>query len=167
MFHFDRFGPDPVALSRETVVASEARLVFDPNAEMDLTVRRSERTPSNGAAIPTLVICGKNRAPDDWLGLEIDLPGPAHDVEMTARNYPAHRLFPRLHFDTPQGTRHLDLPDVAASDQFATRVFSAGSWLGTPALDQARKLRLTVLIPSTPWFAMEIQPIRIHSLSHA
>ena len=121
MLDFMQFGTDAVPLLPGAVIGDGVRVVFDPDASMVITVRRAERHQPAGRTMPTLVLRGEERAPEDWLGVEIDLPGPAYDVELTARNYPVHRLFPRLHYDHAGGTGHVDLPDVAASDAFATR----------------------------------------------
>lgn len=167
MLQFDHFGPEPVPVRPGAALGPDVRLVFDAGAAMVLTVRRAERQMVGGRMVPTLVLRGDNRAADDWLGLEIDLPHQAHDVELTARNYPVHRLFPRLHYDHGGGTGHVDLPDVAASDAFATRLFPAVWWTGNAAVTAASAWRLTVLIPSTSWFAMEIQGIAVREVAHA
>ncbi|MEM1300921.1 MAG: hypothetical protein AAGH68_16755 [Pseudomonadota bacterium] len=167
MLDFNQFGTDAVPVLPGAVIGDGVRVVFDPDASMLLTARRAERDLPGRRTTPTLVLRGENRAPDDWLGVEIDLPSPAHDVALTARNYPVHRLFPRLHYDHPGGTGHVDLPDVAASDTFATRIFDARTWSDAHRIASARALRLTVLIPSTPWFAMEIESIKLHTVAHA
>ena len=167
MLNFEQFGTDPSAFLPAHEIGPNVRLVFDPAASMALTVRRSTRLLQDGGHVPTLVIRGSDRAPEDWFGIEIDLPHPAHDVELTGRNYPVHRLFPRLHYDYPGGSGHMDLADVAASDAFATRLFSARDWADDPTIARANALRLTILVPSTPWFAMEIQAVEIREVAHA
>ena len=72
-----------------------------------------------------------------------------------------------LHYDHAGGTGHVDLPDVAASDAFATRSFDARNWLDAHGIATASALRLTILVPSTPWFAMEIQSIALREVAHA
>lgn len=167
MLNFNQFGPDPTAFLPGDEIGPGVRLVFDPAASMELNVRQSARSLPGGRAAPTLVIHGRDRAPDDWFGLEIDLPDINHDVELTARNYPVHRLFLRIHYDSLGGDGHIDLADVAASDAFASRLFPAQSWTEAATAARALALRLTILIPSTPWFAMEIQAITLREVAHA
>ena len=80
-----------------------------------------------------------------------------------------HRLFPRLHFDVLGKIEHLDLAHVAAHDAFATRYFDAAEWREAPIFRDGapNQVRLTVLVPSTPWFAMEIERIEIHGAQDA
>lgn len=167
MLHFEEFGGEPEPLAPGALIGRGVRLVFDPDAAMALSIRRAARTRPFGPTQPTLVVSGQNRAPEDWLGLEIDLPSPSADLSLTLRNYPANRLFPRLHYDFGNEVRHLDLADVAASDSFATRLFASASWAAAPGITAAMGLRLTVLIPSSPWFAMEIAGIETRETVHA
>lgn len=167
MLDFEKFGPDPVPVLPDTELGAGVRLVFDDDAAMALTVRCGTHDQGGGSSAPTLVLRGENRAPDDWLGLEIDIPHWAHDVEITARNYPVQRLFLRLHFDHSGRYRHLDLPDVASSDMLSTRVLQARLWQRDDVMAADSALRLTVLIPSTPWFAMELQSIVLRELADA
>ena len=168
ILHFDQFAPEGRTVEPDAEIGPGMRLVYDAACPMDIRVRLSERVMTAGECAPTLVIHGRDRAPDDWFGLEIDLPDAAHDIALTARNYPSYRLFPRLHFEEAGGrTGHIDLPDVAASGAFATRILSARLWADHPGITEARNLRLTLLIPSTQWFVMEIQEIRIKAVAHA
>ncbi|MFK7941747.1 MAG: hypothetical protein AB8B85_02355 [Paracoccaceae bacterium] len=167
MLNFDSFGREPVLVTPGAEIGPGLRLVFDRAAKMELSVRQSERQLASGRVLPTLLLHGKDRAPDDWFGIEIDLPSAKHDVNLTVRNYPVHRLFPRLHYDRPAGQGHMDLTDVAASDAFATRHFEAREWADRQDIATASDLRLTVLVPSTPWFAMEIQAIVLREIVRA
>lgn len=157
MLDFDAFPESARAVGPHTTVGHGVSLVWDPSAAMRVTVRRGQPM---GRDAPSLIVRGENRAEDDWFAVELDLPVAARHVSLTARNYPAHRLFPRMHYDVAGETRHMDLADVAAPDGFDTRHFEAAAWAEalTPLPDA---LRLTFLIPSTPWFAMEIAGLRI------
>ena len=165
MLFFDQFTATPVAVTPDTVIGAGVKLVFDQSARMRCGLRRSQWRDPTGQNRPTLVIAGERRAPDDWLGLEIALPPTAGAVTLTCRNYPAHRLFPRLHFDVLGRIEHLDLAHVAASDVFATRRFDAAEWQEQPIFRDGAPdgVRLTILVPSSPWFAMEIQTIEIEN----
>ena len=163
MLWTDQFGEEPVATAPDLEIGEGIKLVYELDSRMQCTVRRSSRVLPSGAPCPTLVIDGSQRAPDDWFGIEIELPPQTSGVTMTCRNYPVHRLFPRLHFDVLGETQHLDLAHVAAHDAFATRLFDAAEWREAPIFRDGEPddVRLTVLVPSTPWFAMEIQAIEV------
>lgn len=163
MLFFDQFQETAVEVQPDQPIGPGVALVYGAASAMTCTLRRSFRQGrlSNGA--PTLVIAGKNRAPDDWFGIEITVPATSQGVAITARNYPVHRLFPRVHFEVLGKTEHLDLADVAASDSFATRYFDAAEWQDAALFRDcgAETARLTLLIPSTPWFVMEVQEITV------
>lgn len=163
MLFFDHFTEAQTAIAPGQQIGPGLTLVYDTASAMECTVRRSRRRDRLGADAPTLVIDGRARAPEDWFGIEIDLPRACNAVAITGRNYPVHRLFPRLHFEVLGKTEHLDLADVAASDSFATRYFDAREWREVPLFRDsgAESARLTVLVPSSPWFVMEIQDIRL------
>ena len=157
------FSDTPGPLAPDTRIAHGVALVFSPDATMRCTARRSLwHSPCDGGC-PTLLISGEDRAPGDWFGVEMTLPLDARSVSLTCRNYPVHRLFPRLHFDVQGRVQHLDLAHVAAHDRFATRRFNAAEWLEQPAFRDCapEALRLTILVPSSPWFAMEFARIEI------
>ena len=161
MLDFDRFGPDPQSVPPGSEIGSGIRLAYDRDSKMVLGVRRTERLLACGQAVPTLHIHGQNRAPEDWFGIEIWLPHAETDITMTARNYPAQRLFPRFYYQTGKKTGYVDLPDAAASDSFHTRLFEARRWAGGLPSSQISKTRLSILVPSTVWFVMEIQDITL------
>lgn len=169
MLFFDQFTETPCAVAPGQPIGPGLSLVYDTASAMDCSVRRSARRDRIGAGAPTLVIDGRERAPQDWFGIEIEVPRHCDMVALTGRNYPVHRLFPRLHFEVLGKTEHLDLADVAASDSFATRYFDAREWRDDPLFRDsgAETARLTVLIPSTFWFVMEIQEIRLDGAGDA
>ena len=158
-----RFSDAPAPIVPDTRIAPGVALVFSPDAAMRCTARRSHWSDPGAGGCPTLLISGENRAAEDWFGVEITLPLDTRTVALTCRNYPVHRLFPRLHFDAHGRVEHLDLAHVAAHDRFATRRFDAAEWREQPAFRDSAPtaLRLTILVPSSPWFAMEIARIQI------
>ena len=161
--NFAGFGQEAAPVAPDAAIAPGVSLVFSAEAKMHCTVQRGLWRDPMGAERPTLLIRGENRAPDDWFGIEITLPAHAEAITITCRNYPVHRLFPRLHFDVLGRVEHLDLAHVAAHDAFATRRFDATEWRETPLFRDGapEAIRLTVLVPSSPWFAMEIGDISI------
>ena len=127
---------------------------------MVCTVARASAPDAYGTPVETLKIAGANRRDEEWFGVEVDLTEDTEELSMTLRIYPAIRLFPRIHFDLGAETRHVDLPDVAASDSFATRHFQAMQWQSHIAWPRgARRPRMTLLVPSTPWFILEMMSI--------
>ncbi len=157
MLDFDAFPEAACAVGPHTTVGRGVSLVWNAASAMRVTVRGGQPM---GRTAPSLIVRGENRAQDDWFAVELDLPVRTRTVSLTARNYPAHRLFPRMHYDVAGETRYLDLADVAATDGFGTRHFDAAEWAKVLATSPDA-LRMTLLVPSTPWFAMEIAGLRI------
>ncbi len=169
MLAYDEFTEEPQSITPGTEIGPAVKLVFDHSAAMTCTVQRSSRKGMLGQPEPTLVIRGQDRAQPDWFGVELWVPPSVAKATMIARNYPVHRLFPRLHFDTGGKTYFVDLPDVASSDSFAARTFDLRNWCEDPAFwnNAPGRMRLTILVPSTPWFAMEIAGIETEERAYA
>ena len=142
------------------MIGEGVRLLHDADARMVCTISRGTSQDAFGKPADTLKIAGANRRSEEWFGIEIDLTDETDELSITLRVYPAIRLFPRLHFDLGTETRHVDLPDVAASDSFAARHLQARQWRSQNTWpDGAARPRMTLLVPSTPWFILELMSI--------
>lgn len=160
MLSFSQYQNEPTIISHREVIGDGVCLLHDANARMVCTIERSTAQDAFGEAQPTLRIAGANRRSDEWFGLEIDLTAETDLIALKLRAYPALRLFPRLHFDLGPEVRHLDLPDIAACDVFASIYFQDKQWrshIGWP--EGAARPRLMLLVPSTPWFIFELMSI--------
>lgn len=152
-------GADHAPLPAEAALGEGIKVIYDPAS----TLRCSVRAAPCGTGI---ILHGDNRAPEDWFGVELDLPIDTTAVRITCRNYPAERLFPRIFYDRGiQVGVPVDLPDVAASVQIAERVLDARLWSDDAGLAVAPldALRLALFVPSSKWFAMEIRSIVVET----
>lgn len=160
MITFSQYSDDPTVISHSESIGDGVRLLHGPDARMVCTVARSDAETPFGTRQDTLRIAGANRKPEEWFGIEIDLTPETIELAIALRVYPAIRLFPRVHFNLEKDVRHVDLPDVAASDSFATRFFPAHQWRAHPEWpSKATQPRMLLLVPSTPWFILELMEI--------
>ncbi len=165
MLDCEKYGETPVPIRAGERIGADVLLAFEPDTKMQCRVCRRSR---DGA--PTLLIRGEERAEQDWFGVEVMLPPDAHTITVTARNYPADRLYPRLHMRGADGKPfHLNLPDQAAADHFVERRFALRELFPDPAFwtSGITMHRLTILVPPSPWFVMEIADIHLLELADA
>ncbi len=142
------------------MIGDGVRLLHDPSARMVCMIQRSGADDAYGDAQDTFRIVGANRHAEEWFGIEIDLNQETDLLDLSLRVYPALRLFPRLHFDLGTHTRHLDLSDIAVCDGFAGIQFRAEQWRTRAEWPVgAKRPRVTLLVPSTPWFILELMSI--------
>lgn len=159
MLNYDEYGESPAPIQAGERIGKDVLLAYEPGTEMRCSVRRHDHDGT-----PTLLIRGENRAEHDWFGVEVMLGATAGAILMTARNYPAERLYPRLHMTGPDGKPfHLNLPDQAAADHFTERRFDLRELCPDPAFwaSGVTLHRLTILVPPSPWFVMELAEIKV------
>ncbi len=168
LLYFSQYSQEPTLISHVERIGEGIRLLYDPAAELVCTVARSEVADHFGAVNSSLKISGANRKPEEWFGIEIDLTPETTELAVALRVFPALRLFPRIHFNLGNDVRHVDLADVAASDSFSTRYFRSKQWRSLsewPA--KATSARMLLLIPSTPWFILELAGIERRAVDDA
>ena len=168
MLNYTQYSEDPTIISHVERIGEGVRLLHDPNAAMVCTVARSDCQDFFGNNKPSLKISGANRKSEEWFGLEIDLTLDTAEISLDLRVFPAVRLYPRMYFDLDDEVRYFDLPDVSASDSFATRVFHARQWRSHPEWSvKAKSPRILLLVPSTPWFILESAELKCRALDDA
>lgn len=168
MLDFSLYEATPTVISHVERIGDGVRLLFDAEAKMVCTVARAEVTNHFNQQQECLRISGANRKPDEWFGIEVDMTRETVELALSLRVYPAIRLFPRVHFNIGEEVRHVDLPDVAASDSFATRFFNAHQWHSHREWpSSATRPRMLLLVPSTPWFILEITDIERKAVDDA
>lgn len=168
MLDFSLYERDPTVISHLERIGEGVRLLFDADAKMVCTVARSQIVNHFDEPQDCLRISGANRKADEWFGIEIDMTPETVELALTLRVFPAIRLFPRVHFDLENDVRHVDLPDVAASDSFATRFFNARQWRSHSEWPStAIRPRMLLLVPSTPWFILEMTEIERKAVDDA
>ena len=168
MLNFAQYSNEPTVISHVEHIGEGARLLHDPKAELVCTVARSEFRDHFKKNKPSLKISGANRKSEEWFGIEIDLTRETTELSLELRLFPALRLFPRIHFNLGDEVRHVDLPDVAACDSFATRFFRAKQWRSHPEWPaKATSPRMLLLVPSTPWFILELAGLERRAVDDA
>lgn len=168
MLNFLLYDATPTVISHREAIGDGVRLLFDPNAKMVCTVARTSVTNHFNEAQDCLRISGANRKAEEWFGIEIDMTPDTIELALTLRVFPAIRLFPRVHLNIGEEVRYVDLPDVAASDSFATRFFSAQQWRSLSDWPStATRPRMLLLVPSTPWFILELTGIERKAVDDA
>ena len=106
-----------------------------------------------------LIIRGSNRHPDDWLGLEVRVPSDADGIELIMRYAPSERLFPRIYYSVNGSEYSLDEPDRTAPATYGAVRFDTDRWREIANADDITDIKLAILLPARPWFALGLQSI--------
>ncbi|MEM6622512.1 MAG: hypothetical protein AAF674_09815 [Pseudomonadota bacterium] len=167
MLDFVPYTQGPSQVLPGAALGPDAWLWWDGATGLTVSIARGRR-PADGA--DTLTIRGEGRQPDDWFSIDVRLGPMARAVRLVMRNYPAHRLYPRLHFDVANGTPfHVNLPELVATDHFTQHSVQLRDWCPDPAFWRSgdRMDRLTLLLPYSPWFVLEVAELTVSEAADA